>query len=307
MLQKLRYGLLIPLIIAFFLFKDASSEIVNATCLVLILLFGIPHGAVDHKIHLSTTEGGNVTGYVTKYLLIAVGYILWWLIDPAKALLMFILLSSYHFGQELLEDMEFKQSGLIQKMLWGSFILISPLIYHFTQVKAYLEVIISSSITDFNPALKLIIPLVISILAVSHLLFLFFRNKISKSNAVRLGAFIGFIISSQLILSFITAFTLYFIFFHSLNAFQHQFLWLKENRKDYRLKHFIVDLSRFSLVSIIGILVLLWIIDPSNSYSLITYFFILTSLITLPHAITLDHFYRFRSDYNSKTSSVQST
>lgn len=307
MLQKLRYGLLIPLIIAFFFLKDASSDIVNATCLALILLFGIPHGAVDHKIHLSTSKGGKVTGYIIQYLLIAVGYILWWLIDPAKALLMFILLSSYHFGQELLEDMEIKQSGLMHKMLWGSFILISPLIYHFTQVKTYLEVIISSPIADLDPVLKLIIPTAIIALAITHLVVLYFTGKISKSNSIQLGVFIVFLISSQLVLSFITAFTLYFIFFHSLNAFKHQFLWLKENKREYGLKHFIVDLSRFSLASIVGILVLLWIIDPSNSHSLITYFFILTSLITLPHAITLDHFYRFRSDFDSDGSSVPTT
>ncbi len=284
---------------ATFLIWNLPLQYVNAFCLILILVFGIPHGAVDHRIHLSTSEDTSVIKYVLKYVLIAGGFILWWLLDPSKALLMFILLSSYHFGQELLEDQEIKNSSLFVRMIWGALILIAPMIYHLEEITPYLVVVVKAEVFDIG-SWRFITPSLIILMAIGSLIMLY-RQGTGIRKIFRLFIFLMFIVISHVLMPFVLAFTLYFVLFHSLNAFRHQYFWLRREKKHYNLGRFISDLIGFSLLAILGILALLWFVKPENQTILITYFFILISLITLPHAITLDQFYRFRSKPKLRT------
>ncbi|WP_420316285.1 Brp/Blh family beta-carotene 15,15'-dioxygenase [Ekhidna sp.] len=288
----IQYGVAIMLGFVY-LTMDVPSHLVNSICLILILLFGIPHGAVDHRIHLSTSEDTSTLKYILKYVLIAAGYILWWLLDPTKALFIFILLSAYHFGQELLEDNRVKNSDVLMRMIWGSMILVAPMIYHIEGISPYLNVVIQGELPDFG-FWRYIVPIAITLSAICSIL-LFKRKGIEKKSIYWLSTFLCFIILIHLLLPFVLAFTLYFVLFHSLNAFKHQYKWLKTRKSNYDMSRFIGDLVGFSLLAILGILSLLWFLKPESQTALITYFFILISLITLPHAITLDQFYRFRS------------
>ncbi|WP_425390550.1 Brp/Blh family beta-carotene 15,15'-dioxygenase [Ekhidna sp.] len=292
MIRIIQYGIAITLGFAY-LTIDVNSQLVNSFCLILILLFGIPHGAVDHRIHLSTSKDTSVLKYILRYVLIAAGYILWWLLDPTKALFIFILLSAYHFGQELLEDNKIKNSDVWMRMIWGLMILVAPMIYHIESISGYLNVVTQGELPDFG-FWRYIVPSAIILFAIGSIL-LFKRRGIEKKSIHQLSAFLGFIIIIHVLLPFVLAFTLYFVLFHSLNAFKHQYKWLKSKKSNYDISRFAGDLVGFSLLAILGILSLLWFLKPESQTTLITYFFILISLITLPHAITLDQFYRFRS------------
>jgi len=293
MIKVFQYGTAIALDVVY-LSAEIPPPVVNSLCLVSILIFGIPHGAIDHRIHLSTSSDSRLARYVLKYILIAVGYIFWWVLDPSKALFIFVLLSAYHFGQELLEDNGVHGSSLLTRMVWGSAILIAPMVFHFNEVLTYIDVVAHGSWTGIGNW-QYYLPAFILIMTILSLGQMYRKNTIDQKQVVKLSIFLFFILISQATMSFIPAFTLYFVLFHSLNAFRHQYTWLKSNQKQYSLGHFISDLVGFSLLAILGILSLLWFLKPESQASLITYFFILVSLITLPHAITLDQFYRFRS------------
>ncbi len=293
MFRIIQYGSAIVLG-AILLGLQVNIELVNSISLILILIFGIPHGGVDHLIHTSTSSDTNVLRYILKYLMIAGAYILWWIIDPSKALLIFILLSAYHFGQEFVADMKIKGQNLAINLIWGALILIAPMIYSYSEIVSYLQIIIPSLTSELSPGIRYSIPTIIISLAIGSIIWLKMNQHVSNKKIVQIGGFLLMIIVSHLLLPFVQAFTIYFILFHSLNAFKHQFTWLTSRKDHYNIGKFIIDLIGFSALAILGILSLLWMLNPDSQALLITYFFILTSLITLPHAMTLDQFYRFR-------------
>ncbi|NQZ74832.1 MAG: beta-carotene 15,15'-dioxygenase, Brp/Blh family [Ekhidna sp.] len=276
-----------------FFYSSMSYDMMNSLCLGLILIFGIPHGAVDHKIHLTTSSETNLLRYVLKYLIIAGGYILWWIFDPTKALFIFIILSSYHFGQELLEDHDIKGASVFHRVTWGAGILILPLVWSLQEISPYLKVVTGDIITA-TPIFQNIFTLIVLLAILISVGVMLYKKLLDKDRTLKLAAFAVTIILLHTFLPFIQAFTLYFVFFHSLNAFTHQYAWLRDRNKGYNIKSFLVDLAGFSLLAIIGVVLLLWVLGPKSQASLITYFFILVSLITLPHAITLDQFYKFK-------------
>ncbi|WP_462251209.1 Brp/Blh family beta-carotene 15,15'-dioxygenase [Ekhidna sp.] len=292
MSRLIQYSLALVFGLSMFVLDDHLESYTQYVCVGLILIFGIPHGALDHKIHQTTNNNSKLGKYIVKYLLIAGAYIVWWLIDPFKALFFFILLSSYHFGQEILQEHGIKRVSLISSMIWGLAILGAPMIYDFQEVSAFISTITSTDLGSISGVNSKIISGSIYLIALFDLLVKYKKEEITSSSASSLIIFLLTIITLHLSLDFVVAFTLYFVFFHSLNAFKHQYRWLSNKYRNYSMKKFVTDLLGFAVLAVIGIIFILWILDPEDNVSLITLFFVLVSLITLPHAITLDQLYR---------------
>jgi Brp/Blh family beta-carotene 15,15'-monooxygenase len=73
-----------------------------APFLASVLVFGFPHGAVDHLVpaRLANASLGRSVGVVVAvYAALGVGYGLWWLLAPASAFVAFILITWFHWGQ----------------------------------------------------------------------------------------------------------------------------------------------------------------------------------------------------------------
>ena len=73
-----------------------------APFLASVLLFGFPHGAVDHLVpaRLAGIDlGRSVGAVVAVYAVLGVGYGLWWLLAPASAFVAFVLITWIHWGQ----------------------------------------------------------------------------------------------------------------------------------------------------------------------------------------------------------------
>ena len=73
-----------------------------APFLASVLLFGFPHGAVDHLVPARLANAGlgrSVGVVVVVYGVLGVGYGLWWLLAPASAFVAFIAITWFHWGQ----------------------------------------------------------------------------------------------------------------------------------------------------------------------------------------------------------------
>lgn len=67
-----------------------------------VLLFGLPHGAVDHLAPARTAGGDARRSMVAVgllYLVVGGGYLAWWFLEPVSAAVFFILLTWVHWGQ----------------------------------------------------------------------------------------------------------------------------------------------------------------------------------------------------------------
>ena len=269
-----------------------SPTYYNTTCLILILLFGIPHGAADHRIYAVIHKNYSFPRFILKYLLIGAGYIFWWVLMPEKALIIFLILSTYHFGQEFLEDTKMASIQMWEIMIWGCVILIAPILFSYQEIKPFIVHISKSNFLDIPKPISLALTGLITATSVCHLIIARRSNRINVFQMRKQIEMLAFLVLSFSLLPYLIAFTLYFILYHSINAFEHQFALLQNKIIGYTLKTFMLDLMLFSFISILGLVFIIYLIDPENLAELIGYFFMLISIITLPHAITFNQLYR---------------
>ncbi len=290
MTKYLQYGLAF-FVGSLYLVLTPDDDVTNIMSLVAILFFGIPHGAIDHKIHLKSSKKSNVRKFILIYVLVGLGFLLWWVLMPMKALLIFIILSAYHFGQELIEDIAETPKNPILNLIWGLIVLVSPIIFKFNELLPTFNFIGSQSINNIPRDFQIITVLAIHLVGYAHLAYLFFRGVVHKLAVIRLFLFSIYLFTSYLLLPFIVAFALYFVLFHSINAMRHQFFWMKDRSADYTFIIFLKDLSPFTLLTIVGISGLIYYLNPDDWSVFFTYFFVFISLLTLPHAMLFDELY----------------
>ena len=72
-------------------------------CLLLILVLGISHGALDNvkgKKLLKLFGYRSLFSFYLVYILISLLIIFFWLLFPNTILLLFLIVAAYHFGRE---------------------------------------------------------------------------------------------------------------------------------------------------------------------------------------------------------------
>ncbi|MDE0472228.1 MAG: Brp/Blh family beta-carotene 15,15'-dioxygenase [Ekhidna sp.] len=289
-------AVLFVLIIIGLFSEPERGSILDLICIILILVFGVPHGALDHKIHLTVNQNTSLKAFLFKYLLVGGFYAIWWILHPKSAIWFFILISSYHFGQETFESYNLK-AGWVGRFLTGGFLVIGSLLFHYEETIQFITTIGSGIIPFIQTDTSIFIALLLTLINLTFLAILFFKTS-EKEKYIKLILFCALYVLININYSLLVSFTIYFIFFHSLNAFKHQYEWLKKQYSSYNIRKFFANLSGFSLLAIIGIVLILLLFNLESMPKMITYFFMLISIITLPHVITFDEFYRKRSDVN---------
>ena len=254
MIKKINYNhSLIFFISCIFLssFDYLRSNSFILICFFLILILGVSHGALDNikgRKLIKILKIKNISYFYLVYILIGLGIILLWILFPQSLLLLFLIIASYHFGKE---DSEFisknqKQSFLL-KTFKGSIIIVSPLL--FNQNKT-LEIFNSINFDLSNTLLVktefLVILLLLSF--VSNLILSFNKNYDEKT--VLLMDFFS-IITLNIFLNPLLAFTIYFCFLHS---FRHSIKLIFELNKNFKKGIFIFIKKALPLTFITGII-----------------------------------------------------
>ena len=134
----------------------------------------------------------------------------------------------------------------------------NPIALKFNELLPTLNFIGSQPISPIPKDLQIVTVLAIHFLGYAYLAYLFFKGVIYKVAAIRLILFSIYLLLSYLLLPFIVAFALYFVLFHSINAMRHQFFWMKDRSADYTFIIFLKDLSPFTLLTIVGMSVLIY-------------------------------------------------
>jgi Brp/Blh family beta-carotene 15,15'-monooxygenase len=105
-----------------------SLEYQLVLLLVLIAFLGLPHGALDpwvaQRLGWCRTTGQTVVFNIV-YLAIAAGVVLIWLWQPVLSLLVFLLISAWHFADDWRTDV-----GVPARVLAGSLLLLLPIGWH---------------------------------------------------------------------------------------------------------------------------------------------------------------------------------
>ena len=254
MIKKINYShSLIFFISCIFLsaFDYLRSNSFILICFFLILILGVSHGALDNikgRKLIKILKIKNISYFYLVYILIGLGIILLWILFPQSLLLLFLIIASYHFGKE---DSEFisknKKESFLLKTFKGSIIIVSPLL--FNQNKT-LEIFNSINFDLSNTLLVktefLVILLLLSF--ISNLILSFNKNYDEKS--VLLMDFFS-IITLNIFLNPLLAFTIYFCFLHS---FRHSIKLIFELNKNFKKGIFLFIKKALPLTFITGII-----------------------------------------------------
>ncbi len=107
-----------------------SDTFLGLLLMLGLLAIGIPHGALDVWTHRHRSPGRHSGIYIGLYLLAIAAILgLWWMF-PHAGLLVFLLLSAWHFGQADFERWEISKGH----MAWGTIALGMILSWHVEEV-----------------------------------------------------------------------------------------------------------------------------------------------------------------------------
>ena len=236
-------------------FPDLVNQYQDLCSLILILIAGVPHGAADHllfeKMNISFFGARNKYSFLIKYIFLGFVFFIFWSFDPFKALLLFIAISIYHFGQEHFSKFDPENIwSKISYILWGSFVLIFPLVWNAadtTKIITEITGITLPAITSF------VQHWILSFLILGNivLLVIHFRfNRISRTELIQQIIQILFLALIFLKLPLLLGFSIYFVFWHSLHAIKDQITFLKKSNSNYSGLTYLRDVIPFSTLAI---------------------------------------------------------
>jgi len=247
---------------------------------VIVLSIGIIHGSNDFTIlrkqQSNTTSFLKSTGF---YLFLIIMCIVSYILNPFISFLFFILLSSYHFGEQHLEEKVFG-SKIFKSILYIAYgMLIFSLI--FIENMSDVDAIMKNLTGNIIPNDWINIMFIVSLTVLVVLFAYQFTKKIKpKIQIVRELFYILLLFLVFKTSSLILGFAIYFVLWHSIPSILDQIKFLSG---DYSLKTILVYLKTafvYWLISILGLIIAYYFLDQSQFNSII---FIVLFAVTAPH------------------------
>ena len=274
-------------------FKIDISIISPLICLLLILVIGVSHGSLDHikgKKLLKTFNLNNISIFYFTYLLLAISITIFWILFPSTALIIFLIVASYHFGKE---DTQFliNENTYANQLLFlfkGSLIILAPLLFHFDETISIFKLLLIKNETFYSSLAfiennKLLnIGIIISTLSS---IFLFIKNFELKKFTIFLDYF------SIIILNYyftpLIAFTIYFCFLHSIRHSISLMIELDQNNLKNGLLIFFKKALPLTILTATFCLIGMYFLNKNYGFdsSILKLIFIGLASLTFPHIL----------------------
>lgn len=282
------------LIFAFFLFiLDYIFVLTSSTQITfligVLILFGVPHGALDLYIdkHLHKSDS-NQKIFLLKYIANIIIYSLVWYFFPVMAILIFIFITAFHFGEI---DWMGKSNKLIHKIVytaigfaWITFLLTK-------NIEFALDIFLNMGRSNFtkleliNIAGK-IYPVSIIFLTIVYPILFIFKNIFFEKTVYYYYAIIQLIILFFFVMymPLWLSFAFYFGFWHSLLSFDKIRITFEISNTLKGWIGLLIKAAPFSIMAWFGFAFIAFLTLNSHDRSgVFTLLFITLSVLALPH------------------------
>lgn len=267
---------------------------------LFMVALGIPHGATDlyifQKVSDKRARKTNTHRFLVRYLGVLSAYAVLWIFVPSAALLLFLVISAYHFGQS---NWHFLSQRLIppvqngMNVMWGTTVVFTPLLFHFPEAAAIISDIIRQPL--FILSSDVAFPIAFSLFFLTFLgtSILFFTGYLSlkefAAEVLKLGVLCALFYYTPLLLGF----TVYFVAWHALGAMQDQIEFIQTMESQFTWKKYFQKALPFTVLAIAGLGA--WyathILFFEDIWS-IGWVFTFIAIITLPHAFVIEELYK---------------
>lgn len=262
---------------------------------ILIFSFGILHGSND--ILLIENILNRKTNYpflkvLTIYLLTILTAVTIFYFIPLFALILFILFSAFHFGEQHWEHKFLNTNIWIVKVyyfFYGLFVLM--LLFVFNQQEV-IEVV--QSITQYQINSETII-VCFTINSVILFLLFMFELSISKSFKAILLKELFYLMIFVIIFkvsTLIWGFTIYFILWHSIPSLFEQVNFIYGSFNKESMVSYIKKAFPYWLISLIGLTIVFYIFKEEKLFYAIVFSFI--AAVTFPHALVINKMFKHK-------------
>lgn len=239
------------------------------------LSIGLSHGALDYLTDKTIQNNLHYLKFILSYLIKGALLGLLWFVLPDLALLVFIAFSAWHFGQADVKEWNHKQG--LNSFLWGLIVLINILFFHLHETITVLQHINGLKIHHFFDALS---PQHVFIgklwISFGSLIFIAYNKS-----RLMLLTWCYLMFSSWLPL--LISFGIYFVVQHSTHGWKHL-------KKDLKIDSYPLWLKSLPFSTGGALIFLIFALVNSSHY--LGLFFILLSCISVPHVISMNHFYK---------------
>jgi len=258
---------------------------------LLILSIGVIHGANDLLIIKKYTRNDTLKSQILYFLyylgLVFLGFVFFYFF-PSIALLSFVFVSIYHFGEQHWEA-NVSNTGLSKSnkiypiSLHG---LIFFIIIFMNNINVVNDVLFS-----FN-TISLDYHLLRTLLIILFSIYMFLLSSF-RLRTYLIEEFMFFILLFILTInaSLIFGFSIYFIFFHSILSIKDQVRFIYDDNKSEYVKKYLINALPYFFLALLFLLGFYLIIDI-ESIDILPIIFTFLAAITFPHVIVIEKMYR---------------
>lgn len=274
--------------------SEITNNVIHGLCALGILTLGIAHGAIDNLLY-GVKAGKSNVNFIIKYLVIIAAFALIWIFFPSLAFLLFLVVSAYHFGQSQFAEYKLKSKTLAKTLFftWGGIVLLLMLYFNGEEIRSY-----QTGYLDFYLTLNHLTTFssyyLLGFLSifVFTLTYVVIYERISLQSLLKEGYILCLIACSMYIFPVFIAFSLFFVWMHSLQVITQELDYCKEKLRIANLKDFIRLFLPLTIVSILATAAILLFVVGFNMEQYIPYILlILLSCVTIPHSFVMERFY----------------
>ena len=258
---------------------------------ILILSIGVIHGANDLLIIKKYTRKNSLKSQISYFLyylgLVFLGFIFFYLF-PSIALLSFVLVSIYHFGEQHWEVNTSNADFINIKRIYPIILhgLVFFVIVFMNNIDIVNDVLLSFNTISLNYTYLRILLIV---------LFLIYMSLLLSSKSIRgyfADEFIFFILLFVLTLnsSLIFGFSIYFIFFHSVLSIKDQVKYIYGDDNSQYIKKYLISALPYFILALLFLIGSYLFID-FESLDILPIMFTFLAAITFPHVIVIEKMY----------------
>jgi beta-carotene 15,15'-dioxygenase len=283
-----------------FLLFPISNDTQMIILLSLVLLVGVPHGALDFLVdEQNETLKNNVFSlkkFLTVYLTRLFVFALFWFL-PWLAFSIFIIFSIFHFGET---DMSAfvkpnKYVGVLY-FSYGALIISILLLSHLSEIEYSLPAV-SISLKQSNIYTFLInkTPYIISFFSFLFLSVFFMQKRNGFINKISVYQVVQFIclLAVLTFLPLTLAFTFYFALWHSILSVRNIFAYFKNFNSNKKFSLICGKSLLFSLLALGSILGLYFVMNfYIPNFNMLFALLIVLSVLTLPHLAVMHGMYK---------------
>jgi len=275
------------IIVTFFLFWTSiqfGQVIEDTIAYIFVLSLGIIHGANDLNIlQKKQLKKNNFLKSLFLYLFLILLCVFSFLLNPFVAVLLFVLLSAYHFGEQHLEK---KISGnlWLQSVIFISYGLLIFSLLFYENISDVNSIVSNLTQHTIDQTLIEIVFFVASITLVGCFLFALYKKYILDINYFKefLYLFVLFLVFKTGTLIF--GFAVYFVFWHSIPSITDQIHYLFGVKSKNSVVKYFKSAFIYWVFSITGLVIAYYFLEEKLFNAVL---FLILFAVTAPHTFVM--------------------